>query len=127
MNTGMLMREELLRAGASPAEDAEETTLRPRRLAESVGKPALREHLEIVLGAARQRGQAADHLLFAGPPGLGKTSLAGIVAAEMGAGFRVTSGPALERSGDLAAILTNLDEGDVLFIDEIHRLHRVVE
>ncbi|HEV7861649.1 MAG TPA: Holliday junction branch migration DNA helicase RuvB [Acidimicrobiia bacterium] len=121
------MREELLRAGASPVEEAEETTLRPRRLAEFVGQPALREHLEIVLGAARQRGQAADHLLFAGPPGLGKTSLAGIVAAEMEVGFRVTSGPALERSGDLAAILTNLDEGDVLFIDEIHRLHRIVE
>jgi Holliday junction DNA helicase RuvB len=117
----------MLRAGASPAEEAEETTLRPRRLAEFVGQPALREHLEIVLGAARQRGQAADHLLFAGPPGLGKTSLAGIVAAEMGVSFRVTSGPALERSGDLAAILTNLDEGDVLFIDEIHRLHRIVE
>jgi len=127
----MAVREELLRAGATPAEREgeaeEETTLRPRRLAEFVGQPALREHLEIVLGAARQRGQAADHLLFAGPPGLGKTSLAGIVAAEMEVGFRVTSGPALERSGDLAAILTNLDEGDVLFIDEIHRLHRVVE
>src|SRR3989441_2018781 len=121
------VREELLRAGASPAEEAEETTLRPRRLAEFVGQAALREHLEIVLGAARRRGQAADHLLFAGPPGLGKTTLAGIVAAEMGVGFRITSGPALERSGDLAAILTNLDEGDVLFIDEIHRLHRVVE
>ncbi len=121
------MREELLRAGASPAEEAEETTLRPRRLAEFIGQPALREHLEIVLGAARQRGQAADHLLFAGPPGLGKTTLAGIVAAEMGVAFRITSGPALERSGDLAAILTNLDEGDVLFIDEIHRLHRIVE
>jgi Holliday junction DNA helicase RuvB len=121
------VREELLRAGASPAEEAEETTLRPRRLAEFIGQPALREHLEIVLGAARQRGQAADHLLFAGPPGLGKTTLAGIVAAEMGVGFRITSGPALERSGDLAAIITNLDEGDVLFIDEIHRLHRIVE
>jgi Holliday junction DNA helicase RuvB len=117
----------MLRSDATPVEEAEETTLRPRRLAEFVGQPALREHLEIVLGAARQRGQAADHLLFAGPPGLGKTSLAGIVAAEMEAGFRVTSGPALERSGDLAAILTNLDEGDVLFIDEIHRLHRIVE
>ena len=89
------MREELLRAGASPAEQAEETTLRPRRLDEFVGQPALREHLEIVLGAARQRGQAADHLLFAGPPGLGKTSMAGIVAAEMGVGFRVTSGPVI--------------------------------
>ena len=123
----MLVREELLRAGASPAEEAEETTLRPRRLAEFVGQPALREHLDIMLGAARRRGQAVDHILLAGPPGLGKTSMAGIVAAEMEAGFRVTSGPALERSGDLAAILTNLDEGDVLFIDEIHRLHRVVE
>src|SRR5256714_7132920 len=127
MDTGMLMREELVRAGASPVEEAEETTLRPRRLAEFVGQPALREHLDIVLGAACQRGQAADHLLFAGPPGLGKTTLAGIVAAEMEVGFRVTSGPALERSGDLAAILTNLDEGDVLFIDEIHRLPRTVE
>ena len=123
----MLVREELLRAGASPAEEAEETTLRPRRLAEFVGQPALREHLDIMLGAARRRGQAVDHILLAGPPGLGKTTMAGIVAAEMEAGFRVTSGPALERSGDLAAILTNLDEGDVLFIDEIHRLHRVVE
>ncbi|MDQ1488535.1 MAG: holliday junction helicase RuvB [Actinomycetota bacterium] len=121
------MREEVLRAGASPVEEAEETTLRPRRLAEFVGQPALREHLDIMLGAARQRGQAVDHILLAGPPGLGKTSMAGIVAAEMEVGFRVTSGPALERSGDLAAILTNLDEGDVLFIDEIHRLHRVVE
>ncbi|HLJ09334.1 MAG TPA: Holliday junction branch migration DNA helicase RuvB, partial [Acidimicrobiia bacterium] len=99
----------------------------PRRLAEFVGQPALREHLEIMLGAARRRGQAVDHILLAGPPGLGKTSMAGIVAAEMEVGFRVTSGPALERSGDLAAILTNLDEGDVLFIDEIHRLPRVVE
>jgi len=121
------VRDELLSAAAGPAEEAEETTLRPRRLADFVGQTRLKEHLEIVLGAARQRGQAVDHLLFAGPPGLGKTTMAGIVAAELGAGMRVTSGPALERSGDLAAILTNLDEGDVLFIDEIHRLHRVVE
>jgi Holliday junction DNA helicase RuvB len=121
------MREELLRAGADPLEAAEETTLRPRRLEEFVGQPRLKEHLEIVLGAARQRGQAADHLLFAGPPGTGKTSLAGIVAAEMQVGLRVTSGPAIERAGDLAAILTNLEDGDVLFVDEIHRLARVVE
>ncbi|MDQ3944754.1 MAG: Holliday junction branch migration DNA helicase RuvB [Actinomycetota bacterium] len=121
------MREEALHPGAGPAEEAEETTLRPRHLAEFVGQPALKQHLEIVLGAARARGQAADHVLLAGPPGLGKTTMAGIVAAEMGVTFRITSGPALERSGDLAAILTNLDEGDVLFIDEIHRLHRVVE
>jgi Holliday junction DNA helicase RuvB len=96
-------------------------------LAEFVGQPQLRQHLEIVLEAARRRGQAVDHLLFAGPPGLGKTSLAGIVAAEMGVGLRVTSGPALVRAGDLAAILTDLNEGDVLFIDEIHRLGRAVE
>jgi Holliday junction DNA helicase RuvB len=121
------VREEVLHPGAGPAEEAEETTLRPRHLAEFVGQPALKQHLEIVLGAARARGQAADHVLLAGPPGLGKTTMAGIVAAEMGVSFRITSGPALERSGDLAAILTNLDEGDVLFIDEIHRLHRVVE
>ena len=102
-------------------------SLRPRSLAEFVGQPQLKEHLSIVLEAARKRGQAADHLLFAGPPGLGKTSLAAIVALEMGVGFRITSGPALERAGDLAAILTNLSENDVLFIDEIHRLPRVVE
>jgi len=121
------MRDELLSASADPLERAEETTLRPRRLDEFVGQPRLREHLEIMLGAARQRGQALDHLLLAGPPGLGKTSVAGIVAAELDVGFRVTSGPALERAGDLAAILTNLDDGDVLFIDEIHRLPRQVE
>jgi Holliday junction DNA helicase RuvB len=121
------MREELLNAVADPVEVAEETSLRPRRLDEFVGQPRLREHLEIVLAAARGRGQSADHLLFAGPPGLGKTTLSGIVAAEMEVGMRITSGPALERAGDLAAILTNLDDGDVLFIDEIHRLPKTVE
>jgi Holliday junction DNA helicase RuvB len=121
------VREELLRPGADAVEAAEETTLRPRRLDEFVGQPRLKEHLEIVLAAARQRGQAADHILFAGPPGLGKTSLAGIIAAEMEVGLRVTSGPALERAGDLAAILTNLEDGEVLFVDEIHRLPRTVE
>jgi len=121
------MREELLSPGADPVEQAEETTLRPRLLREFVGQERLKEHLEILLAAAKQRGQAVDHLLFAGPPGTGKTSLAGIVAAELGVGLRITSGPALERAGDLAAILTNLEDGDVLFIDEIHRLPRAVE
>lgn len=105
----------------------DEVGLRPRRLGEFVGQPQLTEHLEIVLEAARRRGQPADHLLFAGPPGLGKTSLAGIVAAEMGAALRITSGAALVRAGDLASILTDLNDGDVLFVDEIHRLGRAVE
>jgi Holliday junction DNA helicase RuvB len=101
--------------------------LRPRALDEFVGQRELKEHLRIVLEAARKREQPVDHLLFAGPPGLGKTTLAGIVATEMGVHLHVTSGPALERAGDLAAILTKLEDGDVLFIDEIHRLSRAVE
>jgi Holliday junction DNA helicase RuvB len=121
------VREELLEPQPSDGEQAEEAGLRPRRLEEFVGQSELKEHLTIVLEAARRRGQAADHLLLAGPPGLGKTSLAGIVAAEMAVRIHVTSGPALERAGDLAAIITKLDDGDVLFIDEIHRLPRPVE
>lgn len=112
---------------AVAGDERDDASLRPRNLAEFVGQPELVGHLEIVLEAARQREQAVDHLLFAGPPGLGKTSLAGIVAAELGAGLRVTSGPVLVRPGDLAAILTDLNDGDVLFIDEIHRLSRAVE
>ena len=110
-----------------PAEASDEANLRPRSLDDFVGQAELKEHLSIILEAARRRGQAADHLLFAGPPGLGKTTLAGIVAAEMEAELHVTSGPALERGGDLASILSQLAEGDVLFIDEIHRLSRAVE
>ena len=121
------MRNELLAGAAVADDDAAEPTLRPRRLAEFVGQARLRQHLEILLEAARRRHEAVDHVLLAGPPGLGKTTMAGIVAAELGVAIRVTSGPALERAGDLASILTNLDEGDVLFIDEIHRLPRVVE
>jgi Holliday junction DNA helicase RuvB len=122
------VRDEFLDPGATgPTEEADEVGLRPKRLSEFVGQRELKEHLGIVLEAAKMRGQAADHLLLAGPPGLGKTSMAGIVAAEMGVHLLVTSGPALERAGDLAAILTKLEEGDVLFIDEIHRLSRAVE
>ena len=121
------MREELLSPDRDPEVDEVEGGLRPRRLAEFVGQAELKGHLRVMLEAARRRGQASDHFLFAGPPGLGKTTLAHIVAAEMEADLQVTSGPALERAGDLAAILTKLEPGDVLFIDEIHRLARAVE
>ncbi len=107
--------------------DLDDVGLRPRRLDEFVGQEELKEHLGVVLDAARGREQTPDHLLFAGPPGLGKTTLAGIVAAELEVTMHVTSGPAIERAGDLAAILTNLGERDVLFIDEIHRLPKQVE
>jgi Holliday junction DNA helicase RuvB len=122
------VRDEFLDPGvASDTEESVDAGLRPRALADFVGQRELKEHLSIVLEAARRRGQSVDHLLFAGPPGLGKTTLAGIVSTEMGSHLHITSGPALERAGDLAAILTKLDEGDVLFIDEIHRLSRAVE
>ena len=110
-----------------PGGNADVAALRPRTLGEFVGQRELKDRLRIILEAARRRSQAADHLLFAGPPGLGKTTLAGIVATEMGVHLHITSGPTLERAGDLAAILTKLGEGDVLFIDEIHRLSRAVE
>jgi Holliday junction DNA helicase RuvB len=122
-----MSEDDLLTAEAWPSERAGEGSLRPRSLAEFVGQPRTREQLGIVLESAARRGLPPDHLLFSGPPGLGKTSLAAIVAAELGAGFRVTSGPALERAGDVAAILTGLEPGDVLFMDEIHRLPRPVE
>jgi Holliday junction DNA helicase RuvB len=122
------MREEFLDPGiGDPSSDPAEIGLRPQALAEFIGQSELKEHLTIVLEAARRRQQSLDHLLFAGPPGLGKTTLAGIIATELGVELHVTSGPALERAGDLASILTKLGEGDVLFIDEIHRLSRSVE
>ena len=104
-----------------------EFSLRPKTLGEYIGQDKVKENLSIYIEAARQRGEPLDHVLLYGPPGLGKTTLAGIIANEMGVNFRVTSGPAIEKPGDLAALLTNLNDGDVLFIDEIHRLSRAVE
>lgn len=111
----------------APADADVEASLRPKSLAEFIGQPRVREQLELVLSGAKRRGVPPDHVLLAGPPGLGKTSLSMIIAAELGASIRLTSGPALERAGDLAAMLSNLVEGDVLFIDEIHRMARPAE
>ena len=118
---------EPLDPGQLPGDAEVEASLRPRDLTEFVGQLRVREQLELVLSAAKLRGAVPDHILLAGPPGLGKTSLAMIIAAELGAAIRLTSGPALERAGDLAAMLSNLVEGDVLFIDEIHRIARPAE
>ena len=109
------------------SEDETENSLRPKTLDDYIGQTKVKENLRVYIEAAKLRGEPLDHTLLYGPPGLGKTTLAGIIAAEMGVNIRVTSGPAIEKAGDLAALLTNLSENDILFIDEIHRLDRAVE
>ncbi len=125
--SGAGARERLVSPAVTVEDRVHEASLRPRRIGEFVGQAQVTDNLKVYLEAARRRGRPLDHVLLAGPPGLGKTSLAHIIAAEMGAGLKQTAGPALERAGDLAALLTHLEPGDILFIDEIHRLGPVVE
>ena len=119
--------DENLLVGTKTEYDVEENVLRPKTMSDYVGQQKVKENLSVFIAAAKARGEALDHVLLYGPPGLGKTTLSHIIATEMGSSIKLTSGPAIERSGDLAAILTNLNDGDVLFIDEIHRLNRNVE
>ena len=123
----MIESDRLISAQAGEYEEVQDRAIRPNLLAEYVGQPAVAEQMEIFISAARKRHEALDHVLIFGPPGLGKTTLANIIANEMGVSIKTTSGPVLEKAGDLAAMLTNLEEGDVLFIDEIHRLSAAVE
>ncbi len=120
-------KDRILTPEESPEEIDLDLTLRPRRMTEFIGQPQTKGHLGVLIEAAKNRGEPLDHVLLCGPPGLGKTTLAGIIAAELEVSLRSTSGPAMERAGDVAAILSNLEPGDVLFIDEIHRLNRQIE
>lgn len=121
------MSDRLISPTIKADEDNFELSLRPRLLSDFIGQDKVKENLHIFMQAAKQRKEPIEHVLLYGPPGLGKTTLAHIIAQEMGANIKVTSGPAIERAGDLAAILTNLGEGDILFIDEIHRLNKLIE
>jgi len=123
----MIEQDRVISAGSQRDEEAYDRAIRPKSLADYVGQPAVKAQMEIFITAARQRGDALDHVLIFGPPGLGKTTLAHVIANELGAGFKQTSGPVLERPGDLAALLTNLQPNEILFVDEIHRLSPVVE
>jgi holliday junction DNA helicase RuvB len=123
----MIEQDRVISAGPQGDEEAYDRAIRPKSLAEYVGQPAMKAQMEIFIQAARQRGESLDHVLIFGPPGLGKTTLAHVIANELGVGFKQTSGPVLERPGDLAALLTNLQPNELLFVDEIHRLSPVVE
>ncbi len=123
----MEYEERIVAAGLQPEEELLEKSIRPRRFSDYVGQSSVTDNLKVYIQASKMRGEPLDHVLFYGPPGLGKTTLAGIIAAEMGVDLRITAGPAITRAGDLASILTNLNDNDVLFIDEIHRLNRAVE
>ena len=121
------VNDEIITTAASLPEDRAEGSLRPRTIAEYIGQEKAKENLTVFINAAKMRGESLDHVLLHGPPGLGKTTLAAVIANEMGVSMRITSGPAIEKPGDLVAMLTNLNEGDILFVDEIHRLNRASE